>query len=214
MSTLSVAILGLFIFAFFMSGVVKKLKIKTLNALLEVKNYDEVINTCSTKFSKRLLSERICNTYLLRAYWLKLEPAEFQSKLFQILETLEDNDVIKEYLEMYYHAYLNKEDLESAKIILKKILELNDENFKKVSQFAYLMASNEMDDSYKALEDDLEAYKGFDLGVLVYNLGLCYYKLGDLDKARDYFYSCESCFHLKHFYSKKAKIMYERLMEE
>lgn len=214
MSVFSIAILGLFIFAFSMSGVVKRIKIKTLDALLEVKNYDEVINICGTKFNKRLLSEHICSTYMLRAYWLKENTSEFQDKLIQIVNSSEDQLEKKEFLEMYYHLYLNQNELENAKKILDQILKFDDENFKKVSQFAFEIADEEINDSYKKLEEDLEAYAGFDLGVLVYNLGMCYYKLGNLDKARDYFYSCESCFHLKHFYSKKAKIMYESLMVE
>lgn len=210
MSILSMAILGIFILAFIITGVVKKVKLKKLDTLLKAKNNDEVIRTCETKFSRCLLTSFVCNIYILRAYWLRNDDVVFQNKLFRIIDETEKEAQKKEYLEIYYHLYIFKNDTSNAKLLLEHILQINDEKFKKASQLAYDVACKQESD-FKAIEDDLEAYKGFDLGVVVYNLALSYYQIGDYDIAREYFYSCSACFHTNHYYAKKAKEIYDQL---
>ena len=205
MSTLAIVIIGLILVVVFAMDMIRKSRLKTIDAALSAKNYDVVINMAQVKMNRRLMTPYICDLYYLRAYYFKSPDERFLPHLFEVYKRHSDEGNRKELLEIYYHLYLNKKDQTCAKQILDKIETTGNENFIRVSQYAYDIMFLQQSDDLKDMEELVEKLRGFDVGVAAYYIGMQYEHLGNLEMAQAYYNSCEGCFNKTHYYATQAK---------
>ena len=211
MSTLSILIIGIILIGVFSLDMIRKSKLKMINACLEAKNYDAVISMAESKMNRKLLLSHTCDLYLLRANFLKLETTEFLPILFEVYKNEVNEENKKDIMETYYHLYLFKQNEEAASKILEKIMNSTDVNFKKVSQYAFNVNFHKENDDLEEMEALVETLRSFELGACAYYIGEQYEQMGNWEMAQAYFQSCLGCFNESHYYAKSAKKHVEEL---
>lgn len=214
MSTISIIILGFILLIVFGINMVRKSKLTVMKQALQIKNYDAVIATAESSLSRRLCTPYVCNLYLLRANFFKLEEAAFLELLKEILEKTPEKTNRKDFLEIYFHIYINKQQQEAALRLLELIEHGADRNFALVSRFAYAIAFEKQSDEAGDIEAAIETLRGFELGVAVYYLGEYYELKQDQELALEYYESGLGCFDPSHYYSLQMREKIERLKEE
>lgn len=213
MSTLSIVIIGMILLAVFSMDMIRKSKLKMIDAALDAKNYDVVIQMAQGKMNRRLMTSYVCDLYYLRALYIQSPDEHFLEHLFDVYKKITEEDNKKDILETYFHLFLNKKNKDCASQILEKIMATNNEKFINVSQFAYDMVFHETSEHLTEMENLVEKLRGFDVGVTAYYIGMMYEKLGDVETALAYYNSCEGCFNPSHYYLKQAKAKVEELTE-
>lgn len=211
MSTLSILIIGIILIGVFSLDMIRKSKLKMINACLEAKNYDAVISMAESKMNRKLLLSHTCDLYLLRANFLKLETSKFLPILFEVYKNEVNEENKKDIMETYYHLYLFKQNEEAASEILEKIMNSTDVNFKKVSQYAFNVNFHKENDDLEEMEALVETLRSFELGACAYYIGEQYEQMGNWEMAQAYFQSCLGCFNESHYYAKSAKKHVEEL---
>ena len=211
MSTLSILIIGIILIGVFSLDMIRKSKLKMINACLEAKNYDAVISMAESKMNRKLLLSHTCDLYLLRANFLKLETSKFLPILFEVYKNEVNEENKKDIMETYYHLYLFKQNEEAASKILEKIMNSTDVNFKKVSQYAFNVNFHKENDDLEEMEALVETLRSFELGACAYYIGEQYEQMGNWEMAQAYFQSCLGCFNESHYYAKSAKKHVEEL---
>lgn len=214
MSTLSILIIGIILLGVFSLDMIRRSKLKMINACLEAKNYDAVISMAESKINRKLLLSHTCDLYLLRANFLKLETSEFLPILFKVYKEEVNEEHKKDIMETYYHLYLFKQNEEAASAILEKIMNSADVNFKKVSQFAFDVAFHKDSEDLKEMETLVEILRSFELGACAYYIAAKYEQMGNWEMAQAYYQSCLGCFNESHYYSKSAKKHVEDLAKK
>lgn len=211
MSTLSILIIGIILLGVFSLDMIRRSKLKMINACLEAKNYDAVIAMAESKMNRKLLLSHTCDLYLLRASYLKMDTSDFLPVLFEVYKKEVKEEDKKDFMEIYYHLYLFKQNEEAAKAVLDKIMNSTDTNFKKVSQYAFDITFHKTSDDLEEMEALVETLRTFELGVCAYYIGEQYELMGNWEMAQAYFQSCLGCFNESHYYAKSAKQHIEEL---
>ena len=114
MSTLSILIIGIILLGVFSLDMIRRSKLKMINACLEAKNYDAVIAMAESKMNRKLLLSHTCDLYLLRASYLKMDTSDFLPVLFDVYKKEVKEEDKKDFMEIYYHLYLFKQNEEAA----------------------------------------------------------------------------------------------------
>ena len=214
MSTLSILIIGIILIGVFSLDMIRKSKLKMINACLEAKNYDAVISMAENKWNRKMLLSHTCDLYLLRASFLKMETFEFLSVLFNVYKNEVNEENKKDIMETYYHLYLYQKNEEAAQAILDKIMNSTDVNFKKVSQYAFDVNFHKNSEDLEEMEALVETLRSFELGACAYYIGEQYEQMGNWEMAQAYFQSCLGCFNESHYYAKSAKEHVEELTKK
>lgn len=133
MSALSIAIIGIILLVVFSMDMIRKSKLKMIDAAFHAKNYEAVIQMAQSKMNRRLMTFYVCDLYYLRALYIQSSDEHFLDDLFEVYQKITDEANKKDILETYYHLFLNKKDEVCASRILEKIILTNNENFINVS---------------------------------------------------------------------------------
>lgn len=194
--------------------VLKNEIIKKMEKGLETENYDLTIQTSNTFFAKYLIRIYILDIFRLRAYFLKKDVANFESKLDEIihnprLRKSEREDV----MELYYHTFLIKKNEKYCTQLLAEIKATGKEKFIKPNEMAYEVVFQSRTDLIQEMEDMInsKAYSGIPLGMLTYCIALQYEALKDYEQAELNFRTSLVCFHPNSIYAKSAREHMEQL---
>lgn len=205
MSTISIIILGFILLIVAGINMMKKSKLTIMREALNIKNYDAVIATSQNSLARKLCSPYICNLYYLRAKFFTLEEDAFIEVLQQVINETPEKTNKKEFLEIYFHIYVNRQQKESAAKLLDMVLDGDDDMFKLVSSFVFEVAFENQSGHVKEIEAAVETLRAFELGAAVYYLGVYYDVIGDFESAIAYYESGLGCFDPSHYYIAQLK---------
>lgn len=180
------------------------------------KDYEKVIKFSNKSLPNRMLSEYVCDLFRIKAIAGSRGEVEFKKEIDLDLVKSYPLEKKKEFLELYYHHFLIKEDRDYALKFLKNIENLNDAKFLKYNRQAYEVIINKRSDLINEMNEEIETdgYYGFALGVVVFMIGMQYLYLNNKDDARSYFYNSLTCFHPKSIYTALIKKHVDELTKE
>ncbi|MEG0360048.1 MAG: hypothetical protein RR602_00330 [Longicatena sp.] len=202
--------------AVFAFQIAKRITLNNLIKSLKNKQYDETIAIASKPLSSKLLTSYLCDLYKARAYYNAKDETSFIKQIDEMLEANYNEDQEKTFLDLYYHVFLDRNDVAYADKFLARIKATNDASFIKYNEQAYEVMINKRTDLIEIMDAQMETdkYYGFPLGVIVYMIAIQYLALGDIENAHIYFTSSLTCFHPSDFYVAKAKAQIKKLDEE
>lgn len=195
--------------------IIKNHHINTLAKKMKQKEYETVIILVQQPSYCKFLGKFNSDLFLMRAYYLLNDMEMLRNKAVEMLHETYTKIQEKQFLELYYHIFLNKHDVEMTDKFLEQISRTNDRAFVKYNQYAYDVIINKRDDLIATMETEIEAklYTGFALGTIVYLIALQYFNKEDYANATAYFEECILCFHPTAFYIDKANAYIKKLKE-
>ena len=201
---------GIIIIAFLLAFaymIVKNSSVNGLTKSLKAKNYDAVLENAQKSLTRKMLGDFNCDLFMMRAYYLKNDKAHLKEKALEMLGNEYKSNQEKSFLELYYHIFLNQNDLEMANRFLDNIVKVDDHAFVKYNQYTYNVLVEKQSDLIETMEAEIAAklYEGFALGTVVYLIAMQYLYLKDYANAELYFKECLTCFHPNAFYVELAK---------
>lgn len=216
MNPITLGIIIILIFFAFLYLVVRSRNLNAVNKALKNKNYTKVIALTSTSNYHKLLGDYTCELYKIKAYLLLDDKENLKKQAIQMLESKYSDANHKQFIELYYHIFLNKKNLEMVNIFLEEIKKEDDVQFVKYNQYAYDVLVDRVDNLFETMETEIEAkfYSGFSLGTVVYLIGMQYLYKDDLANAKIYFQECIDILHPSAIYSSLAKAQVEKIENE
>lgn len=215
MSWITIAILVIFFGGGVGYFIVKRLSLNGLNAALKNKDYQGVIRQAEGSMNRKLLGEYVCDLYKLRAFVLLKDNEHVREHAKMMLYHTYTPEQHKAFLELYFHIFLSRNDLEMADLFLEEIKKLDDYLFAAYNESAYEVLVNKRTDLIEDMERHIEAkvYHGFPLGTLVYLIAMQYLYMEDYKNAKIYFQESIDCFHPNAVYVGLAKAQIQKLNE-
>ena len=216
MSWITAAILAIFFGGGIGYFIVKRLSLNGLNAALKNEDYQGVIGQAEGSMNRKLLGEYVCDLYKLRAYVLLKDNDHVREHAKMMLYHTYSDEQHKAFLELYYHIFLNRNDLEMADLFLEEIKKLDDYLFTAYNEATYEVLVHKRTDKIEDMERHIEAkvYHGFPLGTLVYLIAMQYLYMEDYKNAKIYFQECIDCFHPNAIYVGLAKAQIKKLNDQ
>lgn len=187
--------------------IIKNKRITSLTNNIKKRDFQAVLVEAETPFNRKLLGDYHCDLFMIRAYYLMNDTENLDKKALDMLTENYNTSQRKNFLEIYYHIFLNRDDLEMAKRFLDEISKIGDKPFLKCSQYAYDVLAERQDDLIEAMDEEINAkmYSGFSLGTIVYLIAMQHLYKKEYEDAELYFEECLICFHPNAFYVDLAK---------
>ena len=196
--------------------IVKGHYVNQMTKAIKNKNYQDVLTLSRKSLLKKFMGNYNCTLYRLRALSNMGKDVEFKYELDLEIEEAFPDSKHKDLLVMYFHYFLIKKDREYAEKLLEDIRNIGEPTFSVFHEKAFDIMINNSTAYIASMEDDINSkrYSGFELGVLVYMIGMQYLILDNKDEARTYFYNSLSCFHPNAVYVSCAKKYVNDLSDE
>lgn len=182
-------IIAIFFLFFFYYLIMKKRKLNQLTALLNDRNKQEVRSFCEKKINCMFLSTYILDLYMAKSLLIQPSIEELKGHLrTMFLKTYAKHEE-REYLTLYFHYFIIKQDECFALELLDKIQETEDISLKKycgwtkevlLDHNASLIA--EMDEAIQRKE-----FSGFALGVVCHLIASQYEALQETKSAIEWY---------------------------
>ena len=214
MNSITMAVIFILFLGFFAFQIVKKFLLNSLDSSIRKKDYQLTEKLSDMSISRRFLKDYTCDLYKIKAYYLDKNVEKFDKMLEYIIKTDYNNpEDKKDFLELYYHTFILKENKKYADILLKEISKSEDKNFVKYNQQAYEVMINKRNDLAEEMDKQIDSKKfyGFSLGVILYMIAIQYERLEDSKRAITYFKNAIVCFNPREKYSISAKKHIEQL---
>lgn len=174
---------------------VKYRRVSALNTAIKQKDYEAILSLSTQEHYRKMLGVLTCDLYRFNALRSLERMEELKAELNQAIEQYSSSDLEK-LLELYYHYFLNKGDLEYAQKLLEDIRGCANEPFILCSEWSYQVIAQGRCDLFNEMEDAVNenTFKGFSLGTVLYLMGLQLEKEGDLEQAKGYYETSMQCF--------------------
>lgn len=187
--------------------IIKNMSLNSLTKTMKNKDYKAVIENAQKPLNRRMLGDYNCDLFMMRAYYLLNDMDKLKEKALEMLDNVYKKDQEKAFLQLYYHIFLNHNDLEMANRFLDNIVKVDDDAFVKFNQYAYNVLVEKETDLIDTMEAEISAkmYEGFSLGTVVYLIASQYLYKKDYANAELYYKECLTCFHPNAFYVDLAK---------
>lgn len=187
--------------------IIKNRSVNILTNHVKAGNYQAVIDHAMKPFHRKLLGDYYCDLYMIRAYYLMKDMLHLKSKAIEMLNADYKSEQRKNFLELYYHIFLNLNDMDMTNRFLNEIVKVEDQAFVRYNQYAYHVLIEKEDDLIDTMEAEISAkmYSGFSLGTVVYLIAMQYLYKKDYANAELYFKECLTCLHPNAFYVDLAK---------
>lgn len=197
--------------AFLAAGVAymlwKKGIVSKLNNLMSSRNYEGVIQLCTSKSTRRAIGQFNCDLYQLKATYAGRSLEEAHQLFLDVLARTPKNEDKKDLLDIYYQYYLQKGYREYCDALIPVIEEIDEPLFTTFCQWCYDVFLDEKTDYIVEMDQMIEDKKfaGVQLGVTAYMIARQYEINNDLENALSYYYTCIPCFHPENMYAYRAK---------
>lgn len=216
MNAISYVLVGLFLVAGLAYMAWKKSIVSKLNNNMSNRDYEAVIQLCTSKSTRRAIGKFNCDLYQLKATYGGRSLEEAHQLLLDVLSQTEKKEDKKDLLDIYLQYYLQKGYRDYCEQLIPVIEEIDEDLFSQFCQWCFDVFLDEKTDYIVEMDQMIEDKKfvGVQLGVTAYMIARQYELQNDLENALSYYYTCIPCFHPENMYAHLAKRKTNEIAEE
>lgn len=216
MNNITVVLFSIILIGILLYYVIKNHCVNKMSKEIKKENYKGVITLSNKSFMQHFLSAYVCDLYRVRAYFALKDEGTFKQELEKVLAKDYALEKRKQFLELYFHYFLLKNDRPYAEKFLAEIEKIGEPSFSFYNKQAFDVMMDHNNDLIEVMESEINSkeYNGFALGVLVYMMGIQYLRLNNKEEARTYFYNSLACFHKHDIYVQSARKYVNDLSQE
>lgn len=198
-----IAMFILFIFYLYL----KKRNIHKLNTFVQ-NNQSEMLRVfLKNKYTHLFLSKYLTDLYTARSYVMDHNISALKETLVEMFQRTYQKQETSDYLTLYFHYFINQNDMQFAEKILKRIQQETDPSLIRYCRWTYqVLAKNEtiyIDEMITAIEQ--KAYHSFPLGVISYLIAVQYERLHDLKNTAIWYYTATTVLQKNEMYYHLSK---------
>jgi len=159
--------------------------LKRLNAALDQAELQKVQTLLHQPQAKYLLPAYTRDLYQARVYFLSKDETALYEHLRKMMDTEYEEADEKQFLELYYHTFVDLSKQEFALEMLERIHQCKDEKFIRYCDWTnavLLEGRNDLCDEISVALDNKDYY-GFALGTCVYLMGIQKRRAGQCEEA-------------------------------
>lgn len=185
----------------------KKKSIHKLNTFIQNKQSEQLRAFLKNKFTHFFVSKYLTDLYTARSYVMDHNISTLKETLVEMFQRTYQKQETSDYLTLYFHYFINQNDMQFAENILERIQREADPSLIRYCRWTYqVLAKDEniyIDEMIMAIEQKI--YHSFPLGVISYLIAVQYERLHDFKNAAIWYYTATTVLQKNEMYEHLSK---------